>query len=496
MNLLRSGLWVVLVFATGCAGLKTRATCPAEGGAPWREVTSAHFRVKTNLNAEAATQAALELEKFRRGLLLAWDSEFDPPGEAEAIIVRNAGEFGEFTDSRIAGYATVGENGPLLVMSGHGYLVSDEPGDQSIQAHELAHYLSQYVLLRQPTWLAEGLATYLETIHFKGRTAEVILGRPQRWFLGYVREHGWLTLEELWSWDRTGQSQAEMQQHYASAWLWVHYLMNEHAERFADFQARLASAEEPRQAFEAAFRGVQDLAGGLRTYLDTGRYAILTIPLPEVSSKVEVRDLDGAEIHAIRAQLFLRSPGDTPLEQRKQKALQELAQALSEDPMNVSAAVLHSELTAESSQQLGTARALVKARPEDGRAWSMLARALGAEKGTAEEQEQALVRAAELRPKHASTLNSLAWFYAGTQRPEKAVDPAARAVKLAPGNAAILDTYAAVLFQLGRCPEALKMQRRAADSLHERAPESLRRSIHETLGKYEQSCRSEVPKQP
>jgi hypothetical protein len=53
----------------------------------------------------------------------------------------------------------------------------------------------------------------------------------------------------------------------------VHYLMNEHADRFADFQARLARAEESRQAFDAAFRGVQDLAGGLRTYLDTGRYA-------------------------------------------------------------------------------------------------------------------------------------------------------------------------------------------------------------------------------
>lgn len=47
--------------------------------------------------------------------------------------------------------------------------------------------------------------------------------------------------------------------------------------------------------------------------------------------------------------------------------------------------------------------------------------------------------------------------------------PTTRAVKLAPGNTAILDTYAAALFQFGR--------------------------YEQTLGKYEQSCRSEATKQ-
>lgn len=497
MTLLRGVLLAALFFGVGCAGLKTRATCPAEGGAPWREVKSAHFRVQTNLDVEAATQTALELEKFRRALLLAWDSEFDPPGEVEAIVLRNPGEFDEFTDSRIAAYASTTENGPLLVMTGHGYLVSEATGDQRTTAHELAHYLSWYVLVRQPRWLSEGLATYLETLHFKGGAAEVVLGRPHRWNLGYVREHGWLTLEELWGWKHTGnQSQAEMQQHYASAWLWVHYLMNEHADRFADFQGRLAAAEEPRQAFEASFRGVKDLAGGLRTYVDTGRYAVLTVPLPEVPSKVEVRELDGAEIHAIRARLRLMTPGSASGEQRRQQATQELTQALREDPMNVSATVLHSALVAEPSQRLGIARALVQARPEDGRAWSLLARAIGEGGGSGEEQEKALVRAAELKPDSADTLNSLAWFYAGTRRADKALAPAQRAVKLAPGDAAVLDTYAAVLFQLGRCPDAVKIQRRAVDVLHEHAPQQFRQSIQGSLDKYEQSCAQAAPRQP
>lgn len=490
MNL-RLGLLVgTLLLGTGCAGLRTRATCPSEGGKPWREVKSTHFRVLTDLDAEAAQQTALELEKFRRALLLAWDSDFDPPGEVEAIILRNAGEFEEFSEGRIGGFATVGTDGPLLVMSGHGYLVSEQPGDQRTQAHELAHYLSRYVLLRQPRWFAEGLATYLETLTFKGGAAEVVLGRPHGWNLGYVREHGWLTLEELWQWKFIdGMGQAEMQRHYASAWLWVHYLMNEHVDRFVDFQSRLARAEEPRQAFEAAFRGVPDLAGGLRTYVNTGRYAVLTIPLPAVPTKVEVRELDGAEVHAIRARLRLITPGSSTPEQRKQQAEVDLAQALREDPANVSATVLHSELSAAPTERLPLARALTQARPQSGPAWLLLARAIGESPGgSGEEQLRALTRAVELQPQSATALNTLAWYYANARMPQKAFELAKHAAELAPGDGAVLDTYAAVLFQIGKCPDALRLQRRALDVLDEYTSDSLHKSIQATLEKYERSC--------
>lgn len=486
-----------MVFGVGCAGLRTRATCPAEGGHPWREVKSTHFRVQTNLNAEAAEKTALELEKFRRALLLAWDNGFDPPGEVEAIILRNPSQLNEFTDGKIVGFAGRGENGPLLVMSGDSFLMGESSADQRVQAHELAHYLSSYVLLRQPRWVSEGFASYLETLYFKGGSAEVILGRPDRWKLGYVREHGWLGLEELWAW-RTinGMSEIDLARHYASSWLWVHYLMNVHGEQFADFQGRLARAEEPRRAFEASFQGVKDLAGGLRTYVDTGRYAILTIPLPEVPSKVETRELDGAEVHAIRARLHWMAPGSATQEQRRQQAEQELAQALREDPTNVSAVYLQAMFSEDVSRSLALARELVKARPDSGRAWALLADAIGQSGGSAEEREQALLRALELQPQNALVLNNLAWFYVGTENPQKAFELAKRAVALAPADASILDTYAAVLFQSGHCPESLRFQRRALDVLHESTPESQRRILQERLDKYERTCQQPPGQKP
>lgn len=71
-------------------------------------------------------------------------------------------------------------------MGGNGYVLEDSP-DLRLQTHELAHYLSNFVLLRQPRWLAEGLARYLETIHVKPSTNEVVLGRVSGWDLGYVK---------------------------------------------------------------------------------------------------------------------------------------------------------------------------------------------------------------------------------------------------------------------------------------------------------------------
>ena|GEM_PF-6193496 len=64
---------------------------------------------------------------------------------------------------------------------------------------------------------------------------------------------------------------------------------------------------------------------------------------------------------------------------------------------------------------------------------------------------------------------------------------------LAPGDSAMLDTHAALLFQLGRCPEALGMQRRAMDMLHERASDSMRQVLGQRLQSYQEKCGGTAP---
>lgn len=473
-----------LMAATGCAG--SRALCPQEGGRPWSEVESAHFRIQTNLSPDAATATALELEKYRRALLLAWGPDFDPPGTVEVILVRNQSELNEFTQGHAAGFAGSTERGPLLVMAGNGFVLDDSP-DLRIQTHELAHYLSRFVLLRQPRWVAEGLAQYLETIHIKVSTNEVVLGRAHRWNLGYVREHGVLDLEDLWGWEQRGlQSQSEQQQHYASAWMWVHYLMNMYPEQFEDFQTRLARAEDPKPAFDAAFRGVQDWKSGIVTYATSGRASVLTMPLPPVPTKTDVRPMNAADVHAIRALLYMRAPGALKPEQRKENAQREVAQGLKEDATNVHVTTQAVQLDAN-GVSVDTLRAVVKANPDNGLAWSLLAGRLRAP-SELKEKEEALQRAAELRPDDAFILNNLAWYYVQMREPAKGLAAAQKAVSLDPGDSYILDTFAALLFQMNRCPEAVGMQKRALDTLHERAPEAMRKSLLESLQEYQARC--------
>ncbi|QSQ28460.1 DUF1570 domain-containing protein [Pyxidicoccus parkwayensis] len=471
--------------ATGCAG--TRALCPQEGGRPWSEVQSTHFRIQTNLSPEAAKTTALELEKYRRALLLAWGPDFDPPGTVEVILVRNQSELDEFTQGHAAGFAGTTERGPLMAMAGNGFVLDDSP-DLRLQTHELAHYLSTFVLLRQPRWLAEGLAQYLETIHIKVSTNEVVLGRAHRWNLGYVREHGFLGLEDLWAWEQRGlQSQSEQQQYYASAWLWVHYLMNMYPERFEDFQVRLAHAEEPKRAFEASFKGVQDWESGIVPYATAGRASLLTMALPPVPQQVDVRPLAAADVHAIRATMYLRAPGALTREQRQENAKREVAQGLKEDPTSVNATILAAQLD-EKAVSVDALRAVVKANPDNGRAWDLLAEHLGATSEEAMEVEGTRKRAAELLPNDARILNNLAWYYVQVQEPAKGLAAAQKAVSLAPGDSAVLDTHAALLFQLDRCPEALGMQRRALDMLHENASDAARAVLMQRLQKYQAKC--------
>lgn len=483
-------LGLMLAVLSGCSAM--RARCPLEGGHPWVEVRSPHFNVRTNLDTETAEETARELELLRQGLLQAWGGSFDPPGTVEVIVLRNRRSLEEFTKVRIEGFSTATSDGPVMVMAGNAYALSEASADPGTQAHELAHYLSEFALVRQPRWLSEGLASYLESIRLRPEEQLVVLGRLHYGFFRHVTRAGWRTLDELWEWDSKGLlSTAESRQYYASSWLWVHFFISRHGERFADFQTRIMLGEEPRRAWEESFRGVKDLAGELHGYVH-GKghvtYPTITAPLLPVTSPLHTRPLEAAEVHAIRAQLFLITPGAAPPEERLEKAAREVAQGLKESPDNVTINLLHLRSTADPLRRLELARRLVERHPDSGQAWDALAQALDSAGNTSEEQESARLRAVELLPNSVSAQNGLASFYARTAQPEKGQDAAQRALGLAPGSPAVLDTWSTILFQLGRCQEALSAQQLAAEMLHESTPERLRRTIHDTLARYEAVC--------
>jgi tetratricopeptide (TPR) repeat protein len=182
------------------------------------------------------------------------------------------------------------------------------------------------------------------------------------------------------------------------------------------------------------------------------------------------------------------TPGSAPPEERLEKAEREMAQALKEDPGNVTVTLLRIRSSADPARRLALARELVERHPHSGLAWDALAQALDSFGNTDEEQEEARLRAVELLPDSVGAQNGLASYYARTLQPEKGLAAAQRALALAPGNAAVLDTYSTLLFQLGRCQEALATQQVAVQVLYEGISPRLQQTVMDTLARYEAVC--------
>lgn len=144
----------------------------------------------------------------------------------------------------------------------------------------------------------------------------------------------------------------------------------------------------------------------------------------------------------------------------------------------------------ERADALQRLREQVRVRPGDGEAWRLLA-SLESDPAT---QEAALRKAVALLPGNASAYSNLAWHLIQAGRAEEALPFATNAALRAPWDPEILDTYAACLFALGRCPDALRVQHRAVDNL----PESDRntraaQNILAAVSRYEDACGGQKP---
>jgi hypothetical protein len=158
---------VIVVAAWGAAGCATLPACPAKGGPAWRELTSAHFRVRSDLDQEDARETVRRLEEIRASMLATlWPGAPDPPNRTEVIVLRSRIEFMVFArDPQVPPvlWGLRSERPPLpptLIFSGTDYRT------MGVLAHELAHDLSRWYMPMQPPWYSEGIATFLETLRY------------------------------------------------------------------------------------------------------------------------------------------------------------------------------------------------------------------------------------------------------------------------------------------------------------------------------------------
>lgn len=504
---------LLLAVAAGlpaCVGVRL-ARCPAEGGAAWHELESEHFVLRTDLPLEDARDAVSFLEQTRAGLIaIAWpNAPFPEAAKLNAYVFASTREFRGLFSQRTDGLFIVENLEPSIVLHGHPYhwdICMLGPLGlycHSTIRHELVHYLSRYLLPRQPAWLAEGLAQYLEELQPAAWRGQAILGAPSLsswWTMRDVleavrrRRYGGFRFHQLLGWreDRLFYTEEETDNLYAASWLFVHWLMNTRREAFADYQGRLARGEDPAEALALALPDLSrlDMEAVLLEYLQRGTYRMDVVSLPRVALSYLERELDDAEVHATRARLASiasRSRGGSW--SRWALAQAELAEALRMDPGSVPALDAMRRTTPR-EQWPALARTAVERHPEEGGAWLLMAKALEANQRPAAEVEAAYRKAVELSPRDVSATNRLAWLYVTQRRFEEALPLAEVAATHAPWNPAMLDTYASTLAGLGRCAEGIELEERAVRLLAYYQDEDLERQLRERLASFQRDCRT------
>ena len=443
----------------------------------WREVTSAHFTLRTDLSEADARESTAQLELVRAALLAgSWHGASEPEGRTTAIEVEDRAELEEFARRGISGFvATEAFGERVLVMS-----AENEPFERTVTKHELAHALSDHILLRQPRWLSEGLATYLETVRVQDGKA--VVGEPSRERLTYLRLHpvpDFNVVLRMGS-ELLSLSPEEGYAFESAAWVLVHWLANTHRPQLDAYLTRMARAEDPDKAFAAVFPDLDEAEIGrsVRNYVREGVYTKVLVPLPPIDGAVQVRVLSPAEMHATRADLLALSFGATD---HAQEARAEAGAALALDPANPLAMKLAGR---------GDAALATQQHPDDWRAWVLLA---GQQKG--KDPREALEKAAALAPLNAPVLAQLAWQVAPTD-PKRALELAGRAAHLQPGQPQLLDTWAAMLAQAGHCGEAGQVERRAIEVLPDHAPPEAARQLAERRAKFEGACKAVLMVEP
>ncbi|HZA50825.1 MAG TPA: hypothetical protein VE549_08790, partial [Myxococcaceae bacterium] len=205
---------------------------------------------------------------------------------------------------------------------------------------------------------------------------------------------------------------------------------------------------------------------------------------------IAVRPMSDAEVHVLRARLWRVMPkGRVP--NARDLVKREVAEALARDPRGVDALLWQIRTTESPDERLKLARELTALHPDRSEGWRMLTLALYGSSELSTERHAAAIMAVQLAPDDPDALNELAWEYHLTGMPRTGLPLAQQAARLAPWSPPILDTWAALLSDVGSCAAAALVQKRAVDMLREGAPAKSRARYEAALARYESGCKRE-----
>jgi tetratricopeptide (TPR) repeat protein len=463
----------------------------------WQRFRTDHFELTTDLPNKPAVEAALALERTRTALLLAVWSRMETSRQTErvrVVVLADGSDFERYFGKRVEGvHIQVGRE-LIALKRGPEHWERRYLGGEyvtSVLRHEIAHHLAAGIYGRQPRWFAEGLAQYLEAVVIEPTGERAWVGRPNPAAFGEFRRFWSIGVKDALAWSQFDprETASRVGGLYGISWMMVQWMRNEQPELFVAYQTALVRGLDPERAWADTFGspGFENLDEQLDNYTKSGRFRVDEINLSTPPVLPVPVSITPADVHALRAQLAIVGHRTDPRRQElEEEAKQELLTALALEPGHAAALSLWRSFGRLPNEELvQRLRDQVRRRPDDGEAWLFMASLLDAD-----ECEAALRQAVALLAGQARAYNELAWYLVQSGRAEEALPMATKAAYLAPRDPEVLDTYAASLFSVGRCPDALRVQLRAIDNLPENVSRNPGWTSHFTvvLARYRAAC--------
>lgn len=499
-----AGLLPVLGLMLGCSGLMPALTSPALGGAPWTEVASKHFVLWTDLDPDEGQEALAEFEGMYTVLEdTAFPSRGDPPSPMNIVLFAREKDYYQFAPTETTAVfvpALPNDLDEVATMLMFGGLV--EQTRLTFQ-HELTHVFIRQSLGWAPPWLHEGLAEYYSTLRVHDGFVYVGEPLPHRgitlgsdwhftdqgtWSRQIIPLRALPTVRRLvsadssrfYAWAGGGGAKPGARQrqsaYYCGSWGLAHLLLNGppgYRARFSGYLASLARGKGAGVAWRRAFGDIpaKQLENSYRAHLRWTEKVEVAVYrrryAPRALASPDVRAMTAAEVHLLWARLRPWVPPNMEVVRADLTAASAYAPSSPDVRFWNGRFLAKTGRPGEAERELGAAVAARGTTP-----LYLLGLAELYATWTDEKTKQpyyparladTIARLSRVA-RSANALDTVADFLADSGDRDSAargIEFAERAVKADPACFHCLDTYARLLFALGRLKEAVAMEERA-----------------------------------
>lgn len=301
----------------------------------WHEIESDHFRILTDASPDKVESLARELERFRiatghlLNLTLTDEEKFTIVAlkdrlsyEAMVSPASAKNTAGYFSDTLYGRYA-------LLNLNGYSHLKSvHDNWSRQLLYHEYTHYLvargSRF--FTYPYWFEEGFAEFLATA-VCDEAGKCLYGSIPVDRALTLSHYGHWNLEKLLTATRSGSSDMQKFQVYASGWLLTHMLMTngEGRGQLAEYLNAVHAGSDPLKAVEEVFGVSVDALD--KQYREYGRKKMTAFALTlgdgygEIS--IRTRALEPARAMTELAKVLALKKDQRALQQLRRYAVEE-----------------------------------------------------------------------------------------------------------------------------------------------------------------------------